>query len=135
MPVHKDPDHWLYRLLPEEWLSAAANELRRAEEGLSRRQQRMGVAGARRAAGMAWNAVLALAETPDAEYGRSYMEHLQALARDAAVPEAVRASAQALLEAPLQQDLVPLRPELRLAEAARVVVAHARERVSPPTSA
>jgi hypothetical protein len=133
--VQRDPDHWLYRLLPDEWLRAAENELRHAEESLGRRQQRAGVAGARRAAGMAWNAVLAQAETLDTAYGRSYMEHLQALAGDEAAPEAVRASARLLIETPLAQQLVPLKPDLRPAEAARTVLAHARERVSPKAEA
>src|SRR5262245_57832093 len=54
----RDPDHWLYRLDAGEWLRAAENELKRAEAALTHKQQRAGVAGARRAAGMAWNAVL-----------------------------------------------------------------------------
>jgi hypothetical protein len=131
--VNKDPDHWLYRLTPEEWLRAAENELQRATDSLSRRQQRAGVAGARRAAGMAWNGVLAQAEVPDPEYGRSYMEHLKALAGDASIPDAVRGAAQALLDAPL--DLLMLRPDLRLAEQAGAIVVHARERISPRAEA
>jgi len=63
------------------------------------------------------------------------MEHLGALSRDQAVPETVRASAQALLEAPMSQELVPLRPDLGPAQAAHTIVAHARQRVSPPASA
>ena len=132
----KDPDHWLYRLSPEEWLRAAANELQRAHDSLGHRQTRGGVAGARRAAGMAWNAVLAMSDTPDPEYGRSYMEHLQALAKDVSLPEPVRAAAEALVAAPLTQELVPLgKPDLHLVDAARTLWAHARERVSPPGSA
>jgi hypothetical protein len=81
---------------------------------------------------MAWNAVLAQAETPDPDYGRSYMEHLQALVRDVAIPDAVRAAAQALVTAPLAPQLLTLgKPDLSPAEAARAVVAHARERISP----
>ena len=76
----RDPSHWLHRFDPEEWLRAAANELARAEQALAQKQQRPGLAGARRAAGMAWNAVLVCAE--DETYGRSYMDHLHALARD-----------------------------------------------------
>ena len=79
----RDPSHWLHRLDAEEWLRAAANELARAEEALLHKQQRPGLAGARRAAGMAWNAVLVGAE--DESYGRSYMDHLHALAEDARV--------------------------------------------------
>ena len=134
--MRKDPDHWLYRLTPEEWLRAAENELKHAHASLEGKQQRAGVAGARRAAGMAWNAVLALAAEPDPEYGRSYMDHLKAVARDAAIPQAVRLAAQALIDAPLDQKLVSLgRGDTRLAESAAAIVAHARERVAPPASA
>jgi HEPN domain-containing protein len=130
----KDPDHWLYRLSSEEWLRAADNELARAELALVHKQQRMGVAGARRAAGMAWNAVLVV--SLDEQYGRSYMEHLSALAKEPAVPEEVRAAAQALVAAPLQTNVVPLgKGDTRLAEAARTILRHARERVSPAASA
>ncbi len=132
--TEKDPNHWLFRLSSEEWLRAAENELRRAAEALRGKQQRMGVAGARRAAGMAWNAVLVLA--PDDAYGRSYMEHLQALARDAAVPETVRDAAKALVSAALQTEIVQLGPgDTRIAEAARAIVLHARERIAPKASA
>jgi hypothetical protein len=125
----RDPSHWLHRLDSEEWLSAAANELRRAEEALAHKQQRPGVAGARRAAGMAWNAVLVQAE--DERYGRSYMEHLHALADDERAPEPVRAAARQLLEAPLATDVVALgRGDTRMAGCARVILDEARRRVS-----
>src|SRR5437868_285737 len=101
-----DPDHWLHRLTADEWLRAARIELRRADEALAHKQQRAGVAGARRAAGMAWNAVLVVAT--DERYGRSYMEHLRALADDAAVPGAIREAARALVEAPLTSEVVTL---------------------------
>ena len=84
----RDPSHWLHRLDADEWLRAAANELLRAEEALARKQHRQGVAGARRAAGMAWNAVLVGGE--DDVYGRSYMDHLNALSKDPRVPEPVQ---------------------------------------------
>jgi HEPN domain-containing protein len=130
----RDPHHWLYRFDAEEWLRAAENELNRAEAALGHKQQRAGVAGARRAAGMAWNAVLWL--SLDEKYGRSYMEHLQALAVDVSVPEAVKLAAGALVAAPLQSEVVPLgRGDTRLADAARTIVAHARQRVSPSASA
>jgi hypothetical protein len=132
----RDPDHWLYRLTSDEWLRAAEHELVRATSSFQSRQQRGGVAGARRAAGMAWNAVLAETDPPDAAYGRSYMDHLQALAADPTVPEAVRLAAKVLVEAPLTQQLLALgRPDLHVADAARTVVAHARDRVRPPGSA
>src|SRR5438067_2683131 len=117
----RDPDHWLHRLSADEWLRAAANELVRAEEALARKQRRMGVAGARRAAGMAWNAVLTTKE--DEAYGRSYMEHLKALAADEAWPEPVRQAAHRLLTAPLATNVIPIgRGDTRLTDDARVIV-------------
>jgi HEPN domain-containing protein len=130
----KDPDHWLYRLTADEWLRAAENELARAYDALKRKQHRQGVAGARRAAGMAWNAVLVLAA--DEAYGRSYMDHLKALSRDQAVPEPVRAAAVQLEQAPLATNVVPLGAgDTRFADAASAIVEHARERVSPTATA
>lgn len=120
-----DPDHWLHRLSSEEWLRAAENELQRATEMLEKKQRRPGVTGARRAAGMAWNAVLCRAL--DEKYGRSYMDHLQALRQDAAVPEPVRAAAEALVSAPLATNVIPIgRGDTTLADAARTILDHAR---------
>lgn len=125
----RDPTHWLHRLDAGEWLRAAANELQRAEDALAHKQQRQGVAGARRAAGMAWNAVLVGVE--DEAYGRSYMDHLHALAKDERVPEPVRAAAGQLVAAPLATNVIPLgRGDTRLADAARLIVDEARRRVS-----
>ncbi len=95
----KDPDHWLYRLTPAEWLLAARNELASSAHALHDREQRKGVANARRAAGMALNGVLIVA--PNESWGRSYMDHLRVLAGDDALPEAVRHAAKQLVEAPL----------------------------------
>ena len=137
--VHdRDPDHWLYRFTPEEWLRSATAELAAAERALSTRQRRAGVTQARRAAGMAWNAVL-VATSDETGYGRSYMEHLQALAREAAVPELVREAARTLLEAPLSQAIVPLGQlghsgDTALARAADAILSCARERVTPTAS-
>jgi HEPN domain-containing protein len=129
-PHAKDPDHWLYRLSAEEWLRAADKELRAAREALHRKLQRQGVAGARRAAGMAWNAVLVLAL--DESYGRSYMDHLKALSDDRAVPDAVRQAALALRQAPLATEVVQLGAgDTRLADAAHTILEHARQRVAP----
>jgi hypothetical protein len=78
---------------------------------------------------MAWNAVLVGAE--DERYGRSYMDHLKALAGDERVSDAVRAAAQQLVEAPLATNVIPLgRGDTRFAEAARVIAEEARRRVS-----
>jgi HEPN domain-containing protein len=127
----RDPTHWLHRFDAEEWLHAADNELRHAEDALAKKQQRAGVAQARRAAGMAWNAVLVACE--DERYGRSYMEHLHALADDERVADDVRAAATALLAAPLATDVIPIgRGDTRLATAAQVIVAEARRRVHGP---
>lgn len=121
-----DAGHWLYRLTAEQWLAAADNELRAAQQALSAKQQRAGVTYARRAAGMALNARLRLA--PDAAYGRSYMEHLQALHKDPAVSMELREAAGALLAVPLTQQLVTLGPrgDTRLADFAARIIAYAR---------
>jgi HEPN domain-containing protein len=121
----RDPSHWLHRLDADEWLRAADNELQRAEDAFLRKQQRPGLAGARRAAGMAWNAVLVGVD--DERYGRSYMDHLKAMAKDERVPEPVRAAAARLLEAPLDTNVIPLgRGDTRLSDCARVIVDEAR---------
>jgi hypothetical protein len=129
-----DPTHWLHRFSSEEWLRAAENELARAHQALHGKLQRQGVAGARRAAGMAWNAVLARAadEAWRDSYGRSYMEHLQTLARDEGAPDAIRAAARALVDAPLATEIVQLGPgDTRLADAARTILEHARAIATP----
>jgi len=125
-----DPAHWLYRLTPAEWLAAAAVEIEHAVAALTRRAARPGVTHARRAAGMAWNAVLVLA--PDPRCGRSYMEHVVALAVDEGATDEVRAAAILLRDTPpLPPTLITLgKPDLRSADAARAVITHARARVA-----
>ena len=124
----EDPGHWLYRLTAEQWLRAADNELRAAEQALAAKQQRAGVTYARRAAGMALNARLRVAADP--AYGRSYMEHLQALQKDPdpAISDELRDAAARLLAAPLTQQLVTLGPkgDTRPADLAARIVAYAR---------
>ncbi len=123
-----DPTHWLYRLTAEDWLRAAEGELLQAARALAARKQREGLTYARRAAGMAWNAVLV--RELDESYGRSYMDHLRALSRDERRAEDLRASARALLEAPMTLELVPLGPgSTALADAANLVVSRARAEV------
>ena len=128
----RDPTHWLHRLTADEWLAAAATELGHCEETLARRAVRPGVTHARRAAGMALNAVLALAEEP--RFGRSYMEHLVALAGAGGetAPAEVRAAAQRLRETPpAPPALITLgKPDLRVLEEARCIVAFATARVA-----
>jgi hypothetical protein len=128
----KDPSHWLHRLSADEWLQAADNELRRTRVALEQRQHRAGIAGARRAAGMAWNGVLvAQGAADDSPYGRSYMDHLRALAADAAESTPLRDAAARLLSEPLESNLIPLgRGDTRAADAAEIVVADARRRVA-----
>ncbi len=132
-----DPSHWLHRLTPAEWLAAADTELAHTAETLARRAVRPGVTHARRAAGMAWNAVLAAAPDVDAlvaRFGRSYMEHVAALATAADVPVDVRAAAVFLRDTPpappaLVTLLPPGHADLRAHEAARAIVAHVRDRL------
>ncbi|MEZ4379733.1 MAG: hypothetical protein R3A79_00175 [Nannocystaceae bacterium] len=113
-------DHWLYRLDAEAWLRAAAAELALGEALVELR--RTAVTHARRAAGMALNGVLVAQSevTGDREaaavrWGRSYVDHLRAVARDGALdatklpPTAARAAAALLAIAPTGgRDLVQL---------------------------
>jgi hypothetical protein len=126
-----DPTHWLHRLSPDEWLAAADTELAHCQETLSRRAFRPGVTHARRAAGMALNAVLALRE--DNHYGRSYMDHVMALAQDKTAPDHARSAAEALRHSPSSAPPLLLtlgKLDLRALEDARRVVAYARARVA-----
>ncbi len=123
---------WLSRLSADEWLRAAQGELSRAELALRNKQQRAGVTQARRAAGMAWNAVLHGIVDPleRARYGRSYMEHLRVLSDDLGVSAHVRQAASELASAPIEQGLVQLGVgDTRIATAAGVIVEEATRRV------
>jgi HEPN domain-containing protein len=130
-----DPAHWLHRLTAEEWLAAAATEIAHAEAALARRAPRPGVTHARRAAGMAWNAVLT--RNPDESAGRSYMEHVVALSNDTIVPAEVRAAAERLRDTPARApSLVTLgsraaQSDLGPAHDARLILDHARSLLSP----
>jgi HEPN domain-containing protein len=127
MPA-KDPAHWLYRLDPHEWLAAAATDLAHGRAALQRRAIRPAVTHARRAAGLAANAVLWLEEHP--AWGRSYMEHVAALADDASVPATVREAAQLLRETPPQAPaLVKLgSPDPGALDAAQAILDWAKSR-------
>jgi hypothetical protein len=125
-----DPSHWLHRLTPDEWLAAAETELALAAAALARRAVRPGVTHARRAAGMAWNAVLAAAPEDEAlvaRFGRSYMEHVAALVTATDVPDKIHAAAALLRDTPpAPAALITLgKPDLRALEAARAIVMHA----------
>ena len=123
----KDPAHWLRRLSPDEWIAAALGELRRAEAAYGRRDARAGLAGCKRAAGMALNGAL-LVEPRDG-WGRSYVDHVTAVSRDESVPNPVRVACKVLLEmSPSRSDLLSLRTksgDARVIDAARDVMAHA----------
>jgi HEPN domain-containing protein len=128
MPFVKDESHWLLKLSPDEWIRAAMGELRRAEQAYAQKNTRAGLAGAKRAAGMALNGALIV--EPDDAWGRSYVDHVTALARDDRVPARVREACKILGETPLPGagKLVTLRTssaDERVLEAARDVIAHA----------
>ena len=78
--------HWLWRLDAPAWLDAARVELERAHAQLDRRHTV--VAHARRGTGMACNAVLVGWAPADVEHvwGRSYVDHLRAIADGALGP-------------------------------------------------
>jgi HEPN domain-containing protein len=123
----RDPGDWLRKLLPDEWIRAGLGELKRAERAYAAGNTRGGAAGVKRAAGMALNAALIV--EPDESWGRAYVEHLAALAKDARVPEAVRSACRTVLGAGATAgDVIVLRtPRAHegVLEAARDVIAHA----------
>ena len=93
----RDKTHWLHRLSPDEWIRAALGAVAQAERAWARGDTRGGAAGTKRAAGMALNAALIV--EPNEGWGRTYVEHLEALAIDSGVPEAVRAACKVVLAA------------------------------------
>ncbi len=125
----RQKDHWLFRFSPEEWVFAGVGEAKRADEAYARGDRRGGLAGARRAAGMALNGVLIVDDDARASWGRTYMEHLAKLREDTRAPAAVRdAAALLLLDEEPVKELVVLRRKAapsRLVEAARDIIAHA----------
>ena len=118
---------WLTRLAPEAWIRQGLGELARAEERLAQHDRTAGVLGLRRAAGMALNGALAVQLR---DWGRTYIDHLRAVAEDQDVPEAVRAAAKLLNEIQLERQpnvvrLTPPSEGARWVEAAKTVMAHA----------
>ena len=118
---------WLTRLAPQDWIRQALGELGRAEARLAAHDRSAGVLGLRRAAGMALNGALAVRWRA---WGRTYIDHLVAIADDDQVPEAVRAAAKLLNDVPLEKRpnvvrLTPPSESARWVEAAKTVMAHA----------
>ena len=118
---------WLARYSAPEWIRAAMRELKTSENSFAIRNAKAGIAGARRAAGMALNGVLVVSFRED--WGRTYMEHLAALALDTTAPAAVQTAARTLLDAqaPVAGGLIVLRASAfdeRVLEAAKDVIAH-----------
>jgi len=122
-----EDESWLRKFSPDEWIAAAMGELRRAEAAYGRSDARAGLAGCKRAAGMALNGALIV--EPNAAWGRTYVEHVAALAREEKIPEAVRAACKVILETrPPSSDLLSLRSKAgdeKVLEATRDVIAHA----------
>jgi hypothetical protein len=127
MPFSRDPNDWLRRYSPKEWIRAGMKELKLAELSYKQRNVRAALAGCKRAAGMALNA--ALIYEPNDEWKRTYVEHLRALARDEGVPGAVSAAARVIVDMPLPGgEIVIIRSpgqDERVLEATRDVIAHA----------
>jgi hypothetical protein len=123
----RDPTDWLRKLTPDEWIRSGLGELRRAEQAYAGGDMRGGAAGVKRAAGMALNGALIV--EPDPSWGRAYVEHVAALAKDARAPEAVRSACMKVLGAtPPGHGVVVLRTPRgyeAVLEAARDVIAHA----------
>jgi hypothetical protein len=123
----RDPNDWLRRFSPDEWIRAALAELSRAEGAYQANNPKGGLAGCKRAAGMALNA--ALVAEPRVEWGRSYVDHLMALSRDEGAPRVVRDACTLLMETHAPgSDILTLRSPRsneRVLEAARDVMAHA----------
>jgi hypothetical protein len=100
-------EHWLWRLDARGWLRAADTERAAGLANLGAR--RTAITHARRAAGMAINAVLVVLKVPPDEelrWGRSYLDHLRILAESTVatrgpLPTRVQAIAAALLAIPV----------------------------------
>jgi hypothetical protein len=123
----RDPSDWLRRHAPREWVQVALAELRRASAAFEAKDMGAGLAGCKRAAGMALNGALLV--EPNEAWGRSYVDHVRALSTEAGIPEAVRSACSVLLEArPPNPHLLTLRVpggNDRALEAARDIMAHA----------
>ena len=123
----RDPNDWLRKYSPREWLSVSINELAQAEFAYAANRARMATTACKRAAGMALNAALVV--EPSTAWGRTYVEHLVAVANDHGVPAEVRAACRLILEADAAvPSIVVLRTRAkdhRVIEAVRDIQAHA----------
>ena len=126
-PAAMADQEWLTRHSAQGWLEVSLLELSRAERAFEDRQAASAAAALKRAAGMALNGALCV--VPRQHWGRSFVEHLRAVAQDTCVPSAVQQAAQELLSfSPQPGNIVLLRSRARderLLEAARTVMAHA----------
>ena len=118
---------WLLRYTPEDWIRQGLSELARAEKRLLAHDRTAGVLGLRRAAGMALNGALAVHLR---DWGRTYVDHLRAIAEDESVPVPVRDAAKVLNDVTLEHQpgvvrLTPPSESSRWVEAAKTVMAHA----------
>jgi HEPN domain-containing protein len=118
---------WLTRLPPEAWIRQGLTELGRAEARLREHDRTAAILGLKRAAGMALNGALCVAWRP---WGRTYVEHLHAIATDDSVPSAVREAARLLNDVSLDKQpgivhLTPPSESARLLEATKTIMAHA----------
>jgi hypothetical protein len=117
----------LARYAPRQWVQLGLAELRRAVAAFEANDVGAGVAGCKRAAGMALNGALRV--EPDPRWGRTYVDHVKGLSLDESVPLAVReACAQVLNARPPNATLLTLRgprTHERIVEATRDVMAHA----------
>ncbi len=138
-----DPMAWLARHSAQGWIDRSLKELALAQQAFAEHQAPAAAAALKRAAGMALNGALCTVPRPD--WGRSYVDHLKAVATDSSLPMEVAQAADAILQfAPKPGTLVLLRSpghDERLVEAARTVMAHAYAvvngmagRVVPPDS-
>lgn len=118
---------WLTRLPPQDWIREGLSELARAQQLLKSHDRTGALLALRRASGMALNGALRVAWRP---WGRTYVEHVRAIADDPDAPEPVRLAARLLMEVPVERSasivrLTPPSESARWVEAAKTVMAHA----------
>lgn len=118
---------WLGRLSAADWIRRGLSELSRAEKRLEEHDRKAGVLGLWRAAGMALNGALSIQWR---DWGRTYVDHLHAVAVDPELPSAVRQAAERLKDIAIEQlpGVVRLTPPSESAswiEATKTIMAHA----------